>query len=120
MYNIMQITISLPEGVFPPANSTFVRKTRGKNYYTVEVKGEKVNKGALNNLSDLFSGFSINTKLEEPRVFEAKNIDDINKIIADFGGLSMGGGNRNRTKRGKRKSSKSSSLKKHKKTRKHK
>ena len=120
MYNIMQITISLPEGVFPPANSTFVRKTRGKNYYTVEVKGDKVNKGALNNLSDLFSGFSINTKLEEPRVFEAKNANEINKIIADFGGLSMGGGKRNRTKRGKRKSSKSSPLKKHKKTRKHK
>ena len=119
MYNIMKITISLPEGVVPPSNSKFVRSTRGKNYYTVEVKGEKVNKRALNNLSELFSGFSINTKLEEPRVFEAKNVDDINKIIADFGGLSMGGGKRNRTKRGKRKSS-SSSLKKHKKTRKHK
>jgi len=115
----MKITISLPEGVVPPEKSKFVRSTRGKNYYTVEVKGEKVNKIALNNLSDLFSGFSINTKLEEPRVFEAKNVDDINKIIADFGGLSMGGGKRNRTKRGKRKSS-SSSLKKHKKTRKHK
>ena len=119
MYNIMKINISLPEGVVPPEKSKFVRSTRGKNYYTVEVKGEKVNKRALNNLSELFSGFSINTKLEEPRVFEAKNVDDINKIIADFGGLSMGGGKRNRTKRGKRKSS-SSSLKKHKKTRKHK
>ena len=116
MYNIMKITISLPEGVPPPANSEFVRKTRGKNYYTVDVKGEKVNKGALNSLYDLFSGFSINTPPEEPRVFEAKNANDINKIIEGFGGLSMGGGKRNRTKYGKR----NSSLKKHKKTRKHK
>ena len=84
MYNIMKITISLPEGVVPPEKSKFVRSTRGKNYYTVEVKGEKVNKIALNNLSDLFSGFSINTKFEEPRVFEAKNANEINKIIADF------------------------------------
>ena len=111
----MILTISLPEGVVPPINSTFVRSTRGKNYYTVEVKGERVNKGVFNSLSDLFSGFSINTHLDEPRVFEAKNANEINKIIADFGGLKMNGGKRHKTKYGKRKSNKSSSLKTHKK-----
>ena len=116
----MKITIGLPEGVIPPPKAIFLRATRGKNYYSLEVKGEKVNKGILDRLSDLFYSVSINPQTEEPRVFEAKTINEIDKIISDFGGLSMGGGKRHKTKYGKRKSNKNSSIKNIKKTRKHK